>query len=113
MLRQLTGKGTLPEGPQEVRFEENARGLVAPGTTLLQAALALDVELDHFCGGHCSCGTCRLEILDGADHLTTMRPSESIVLGHEAVEAGDRLGCQAGVLGPVEVRIPDFFMRGA
>ena len=102
-----------PEGPQEVRFADAGEGTIEAGATLLQAALALDVDLDHFCGGSCSCGTCRVEVVSGAEHLSRMKPSESIVLGHEAVQAGDRLACQARVLGPVEVRVPGFFMRGA
>lgn len=102
-----------PTGPQPVVFADVARGEVEAGRTLLQAAVALDVDVDHFCGGCCSCGTCRVEVLSGADALSRMKPSESIVLGHEAVDAGDRLACQARVLGPVEVRVPAFFMRGA
>ncbi len=118
-LLQRGGRAALrrlqpaPSGPQEIRFTDAAEGRVEAGTTLLQAAIALDVDLDHFCGGSCSCGTCRVEVIAGAEHLSPMKPSEAIVLGHEATEAGDRLACQARVMGTVEVRVPAFFMRGA
>jgi ferredoxin len=112
-LRRFPGVKSLPDTPQWVIFEGSASGEIEPGLTLLQAARSLDVDLDHFCGGSCSCGTCRVEILEGAESLSRMKPSESIVLGHEAVQAGDRLSCQARILGPVKVQIPEFFMRGA
>lgn len=100
-------------GSQRVVFQGLGEGDFEPGTTVLQAAAALDLDLDHFCGGNCSCGTCRVELIGPGAGLSPMRPSESIVLGHEAVEAGDRLACQAFITGPVSVRIPTFFMRGA
>ncbi len=109
-MRRLQGP---PTGPQSVSFGDVGAGEVEAGTTILSAAVSLGVDIDHFCGGSCSCGTCRVEIVSGAEALSPMRPSESIVLGHEAIVAGDRLACQARVLGAVEVRVPAFFMRGA
>ncbi len=110
---QVAGKGRAT-GPVEVRFQGAAAGRFPAGTTLLEAARSLGVDLDHYCGGNCSCGTCRVEVVRGGEHLARMRSSEAMVLGHEAVRAGDRLACQARVLGPVEVRVPAFFMvRGS
>jgi uncharacterized 2Fe-2S/4Fe-4S cluster protein (DUF4445 family) len=34
---------------------------------------------------------------------------EELVLGADRIKAGDRLACQAQVLGDVEVRIPAWF----
>ena len=79
------------------------------GTTILEAALEAGLSLDHFCGGNCSCGTCRVEVVQGDRNMSTPRPDESLVLGPGALEAGDRLACQAQVRGPVEVRVPRFF----
>ena len=79
------------------------------GTTLLEAASLLDVELSHYCGGNCSCGTCRVEIMAGARHLSKQRTAEKMALGAAHTAAGHRLGCQTQVLGPVTVRIPDWF----
>ena len=79
------------------------------GTTILEAALQADLSLDHFCGGNCSCGTCRVEVVQGDQFLSNPRPDESLVLGPVALDAGDRLACQAQVRGSVEVRVPRFF----
>jgi 2Fe-2S ferredoxin len=80
---------------------------VSSGTTILGAALALDLELRHYCGGNCSCGTCRVEVVEGT--LSARQSNEEVVLGMEAADRGDRLACQAAVSGPVTVRIPEWF----
>ena len=76
---------------------------------IAEAAEALDIDLDHFCGGCCSCGTCRVEVLRGEQSLSRAQPDESLVLGPTALDAGDRLACQAHIHGQVRVRIPRFF----
>jgi 2Fe-2S ferredoxin len=82
---------------------------VEPGTTILAAAIEQDLDLDHFCGGNCSCGTCRVEIAKGHASLSKPRADEEMVLGAVALAAGDRLACQARLQGAVEVVIPRFF----
>jgi ferredoxin len=95
-------------GPLEVRFGP-ATAKVRAGTTLLEAARAAGVDLRHYCGGNCSCGTCRVEIRRGERNLSRREGMEEMVLGADRVRAGDRLACQAEVVGDVEVRIPDWF----
>ena len=99
----------LKQGPVEVQFENHKKVVVPHGTSILHAALDNDIDLDHFCGGTCSCSTCRVEIISGKENLSKMKPNESMVLGHEKSERGDRLSCQAKVTGSVTVRIPDYF----
>ncbi len=82
---------------------------VARGVTILEAAELARVELRHYCGGNCSCGTCRVEIVQGARSLAAVAPMEAMVLGDAARRRGDRLACQAEILGPVTVRVPEFF----
>jgi len=84
-------------------------GVVPGASTLLAAATALGVDLDHFCGGGCSCGTCRVEIIEGAQNLTRPQGNEQMVLGHHASSRGDRLACQARLMGPVHARVPAGF----
>lgn len=93
-----------------VSFKGKKAGEVVYGTTILAAARELKVDLDHFCGGHCSCGTCRVFVLSGAEHLSPVKMNEEITLGAEAAERGHRLACQAKAQGPVEVQIPDYFL---
>ena len=99
----------LKKGPVEVQFENQKTVTVPHGTSILNAALNNDIDLDHFCGGTCSCSTCRVEILSGGENLSKMKPNESMVLGHEKSQRGDRLSCQAKAEGTVVVRIPDYF----
>ena len=105
----LRGEPAAATGPVHVRFEGRGEGSVPPGSTLLQAASHLGIDLNHYGGGTCSCGTCRVEITDGARYLSRPEPRERMVLGAVNTEKGDRLGCQARVQGPVVVRIPSYF----
>lgn len=95
-------------GPIVVRF--NGREVPATaGATLLEAARLADVDLRSYCGGNCSCGTCRVQVRSGAENLSKAEPMEQLVLGMQAQARGDRLACQAQVHGPVEVVIPEWF----
>lgn len=98
----------IPTAAVTVRFGA-VESAVARGHSLLEAAQAADVDLRSYCGGNCSCGTCRVEVLRGGNHLSPMHGNEAFVLGAEAVGRGDRLACQAQALGDVEVRVPEWF----
>lgn len=91
-----------------VRFG-GVSSVVARGLSVLEAANAGGVDLRSYCGGNCSCGTCRVEIVRGGKNLSPMQGTEEFVLGPEAVRRGDRLACQAQANGEVEVRVPDWF----
>jgi len=106
---EAAGRGPRPTGAPHVSFERGPSGAVGQGSSLLEAAATLGVDLNHYCGGTCSCGTCRLEILDGRHNLSRPEGRERMVLGPIYADRGDRLGCQARVLGAVRVRIPDRF----
>jgi 2Fe-2S ferredoxin len=82
---------------------------VAGGTSILTAALEAKVDLDHFCGGNRSCGTCRVEVVSGGDRLSPRQPGEALVLGPRHQGPEHRLACQARVYGPVRVKVPAWF----
>jgi len=109
--RKVRGRqGTsAPRGPVTLDLEGHGAVDVTPGTTILAAAREAGVDVPHYCGGTCSCGTCRVEILSGADQLSAAAGREQMVLGAERTRAGDRLACQARILGPASVRVPDWF----
>ncbi|MEL6346226.1 MAG: 2Fe-2S iron-sulfur cluster-binding protein [Myxococcota bacterium] len=98
-----------PARPSVITFEGADPITVSPGATVLLAARAADVDLTHYCGGMASCGTCRVEVVSGAEHLSAPDGRETMVLGFESAQAGDRLGCQARIYGPVTIRIPRWF----
>ena len=104
----VPGRRPAATGPLVVTFD----GKEIPtrrGATILEAARLGGVELRSYCGGNCSCGTCRVEIVAGAGNLSRPQPMEQLVLGMEAERRGDRLACQAQVSGAVTVRVPEWF----
>ena len=72
----------------------------SPGDTILDAALASGVELEHECGGNCACTTCHLYVEEGAESLS---PPEEVEIDRlstaEGLQPNSRLGCQAILLG--------------
>ena len=85
---------------------------VAVGETILHAAMAQGLELDHACGGGCACSTCHVKIHRGGECFSAASEDELDQLD-EARDVGldSRLGCQAKLLrlpegGEVEITIP-------
>jgi ferredoxin, 2Fe-2S len=86
--------------PTIVFVNEGKAGVVAEGTTVLQAALDLGVKISHVCGGNGTCSTCRVEVVVGAECLSPVNQQE---MAYDMGQ-GRRLGCQAKVLGNCAVR---------
>ena len=92
------------------------RGKVARGTTVLQAARNLGVDLDSVCGGRAICGRCQVMLSEGSfpKHGIESRPAHLSVLGENeiAYDEGDgltenrRLGCSARLLGDAVIDVP-------
>jgi 2Fe-2S ferredoxin len=87
---------------------------LAVGQTILEAALAQGLSLDHACGGVCACSTCHVKVHEGADCLSAASEDELDQLD-EARDVGleSRLGCQARLLrvppsGAVRITIPQW-----
>jgi ferredoxin, 2Fe-2S len=77
-----------------------------PGS-LLDIALANEIELEHNCGGSCACTTCHVIVKEGAEHLSPMEADEEDRLDMaEGLTIRSRLGCQAVVHGDVVVEVP-------
>jgi len=85
---------------------------LAIGQSILQAAMAQNLALDHACGGVCACSTCHVKILRGSEVLRQASEDELDQLD-EARDVGleSRLGCQAVLErlpagGCIEIAIP-------
>jgi len=112
--RSAMGKAETETGVATVCFRDSsgevlAEGTVEKGTTLLSAAISLGVDMDHYCGGQCSCGTCRIEVVTGHEQLSERQSMEAMVLGAAHTAAGHRLACQARALGDTVVQVPQWF----
>ncbi len=66
------------------------------GASILQTALANDIDLEHACGGFCACTTCHVIVKEGEPTLSEMDFDEEDKLDEvELVTLKSRLGCQA------------------
>lgn len=92
------------------------RGRIPTGTTLLDAARQVGVEIESICGGRLVCGKCKVAIeegsfakhgiVSGADHITPPSVDEQAYLDAHNI-TGYRLSCATRVLGDVLVSVPE------
>lgn len=80
---------------REVTFDEGTE------VNLLRVAIRHDCGVPYRCASG-NCGTDRVHVDDGAEHLSPLRPKERDRLG-DLVERGWRLACQTYVSGDVTV----------
>ncbi len=94
------------EGEVEVVFAPSGlRGFVPVGSTVLDAARKLGVDLDSVCGGRGICGRCQVAPNDNRD-LSERTSTEANYNGRRAIPDGSRLGCSARVLNATTVSVP-------
>jgi uncharacterized 2Fe-2S/4Fe-4S cluster protein (DUF4445 family) len=92
------------------------RARFAHGTTVLDAARSLGVDLDAVCGGRGICGRCQVEVSEGehakhgitsrADHLSAVGEVERRYAAERGLAEGRRLGCVARIAGDLVVDVP-------
>ncbi len=93
------------------------RGSFAIGTSLLQAARDLGVDLDSVCGGRGLCGRCQIDCSQGefSKHNVVSRKenlgeSTRVEARYQRINGdfadGRRLGCQATIQGDLVIDIP-------
>ncbi|MBK9050023.1 MAG: DUF4445 domain-containing protein [Chloroflexi bacterium] len=92
------------------------RGRVPVGTSLLDTARQLGVEIESICGGRLTCGKCRIQvengqfakhgILSAESHLTAAAADEQALLAKMACP-DDRLACTALVQDDVLIFVPE------
>jgi len=93
------------------------RGEFEEGTSALEAARKLGVDLDSVCGGRGICGRCQIDVAEGefakhairsgADHVTASGAVEArYAQARGAFAPGRRLGCQARILGDLLIDVP-------
>ena len=92
------------------------RGTVSRGTTVLDAARRLGVDLDSTCGGRGICGRCQVSVAEGehakhgiactSEALTPETETERLYAADRGLAAGRRLGCTALVAEDVVIDVP-------
>ncbi len=93
------------------------RGQVPVGTSVLQAAQRLGVDLESICGGQGKCRKCQVlpqegefakhGIISRADHLSPLTETELHHQSRKRLKGGRRLGCNARILGDLVVDVPE------
>lgn len=92
------------------------RGRFPIGTTLLEAARRLGVDIDSVCGGRAICGRCQVEIAEGhfakhgidsgTAHASPKSAAEDRYAARRGLRPGRRLSCQTRILGDLVVDVP-------
>jgi uncharacterized 2Fe-2S/4Fe-4S cluster protein (DUF4445 family) len=108
-----------PEGAGRHRVVFTPSGLngeVAAGSTVLEAARQLGVDLDSVCGGRGICGRCQVvpgegefpkwSITTSAAHLQDPDHLEASYRGKRPLTDGRRLGCAVRLVGDAVIDVP-------
>ncbi len=101
----------------KVVFQPSGRtGMVAPGTSVLDAARLLGVGITSICGGQALCGKCvvlveegtfpKHDLISGALHLVPPEEDEADYLLRQDMLTAARLACRARILGDVIITVP-------
>jgi ferredoxin len=75
------------------------------GERLLDVARRNAAHIGFYCDGLGLCTTCECRILEGGDQLSPVNEVERTWLPEQRLQDGYRLGCQAGLRGPGQVRV--------
>ena len=107
---------TATADPLVVFTPSGRRGRFAEGTTVLDAARSLGVDLDSVCGGRGLCGRCQVRPAEGeypkhgmtssGGHLSPAGADEAEYDRLRGLAADRRLGCRAAIHGDVLVDVP-------
>jgi uncharacterized 2Fe-2S/4Fe-4S cluster protein (DUF4445 family) len=103
-------------GAQVIFTPSGRRGRFEAGTTVLDAARSLGVDLDSVCGGRGLCGRCQVVPAEGSfpkhgiessdRHLSPRGADEAEFDRLRGLATGRRLGCRAVVHGDLLVDVP-------
>jgi ferredoxin, 2Fe-2S len=88
---------------------------VAPGTTICEALLENDIEIEHACDMSAACTTCHVIVRQGFNSLNEIEETEEDLLDRAwGLEPDSRLSCQAIVAGAdLTVEIPKYTINHA
>ncbi len=108
--------GAATADPQIIFTPSGRRGRAPAGTTVLDAARSLGVDIDSVCGGRGICGRCAVVpafgsfakhgITSSPDHLSTPGDVEAGYRAEHGLAADRRLSCTATLLGDAVVDVP-------
>lgn len=94
---------------------EGAEIKASPGTSLCEAMLENDIEIEHACEMSCACTTCHVVVREGFRSLGEMDESEEDLLDRAwGLTPTSRLSCQAIMSDEdVTIEIPKYSINHA
>ena len=102
--------------PQVIFTPSGRRGRVPSGTTILDAARSLGVDIDAVCGSRGVCGRCTVTPVFGSfakhgitsapDHIAEPGQLETAYREEQGLAEDRRLSCTAAVLGDALIDVP-------
>ena len=108
--------GAATADPQIIFTPSGRRGRAPAGTTVLDAARSLGVDIDSVCGGRGICGRCAVVpafgsfpkhgITSSPEHLSVAGEVEAAYRDEHGLAADRRLSCTATLLGDAVVDVP-------
>lgn len=106
IIKILPHPSLCPEGKQIT---------AAPGTSICEALLENDIEIEHACDMSAACTTCHVIVREGFNSLNEMEETEEDLLDRAwGLEPNSRLSCQAIVAGQdLTIEIPKYTINHA
>lgn len=107
-----TVAGVTRVARQVIFTPSGRRGWFPEGTSVLEAARALGVDLDSVCGGRGICGRCQVRIGSRPgiearpDRLSPLGPTEVDYRARRPLAEGNRLGCAALIVEDIVIDVP-------
>ena len=101
--------------PHATLCPQGAELKVAPGTTICEALLENDIEIEHACDMSAACTTCHVVVREGFRSLNEIEETEEDLLDRAwGLQPDSRLSCQAIVAGAdLTVEIPKYTINHA
>jgi ferredoxin, 2Fe-2S len=101
---------TIKFFPENIESKEVVVSEIKAGETILEVALNNKIDIDHDCGGVCSCSTCHIYVTKGFQYLESKSRKELHFIERlKNRKENSRLSCQCLLLkgsGELEVVIP-------
>lgn len=87
--------------------------LPAPGEVMashkdhcvLDVAIRSGIPIDHTCGGHGTCGTCLVEVVEGLENLGSRNEIEAEMAADRGFEKHERLACQSAIIEGLTIQL--------
>ena len=86
--------------PLRVDYDAGESAVGRRGLSVLEISTGAHIAHAHVCSGRGRCGTCRIQVEQGAQSLSPLNDLEETTLARVHAPPGARLACQARVLGP-------------